>query len=117
MRVRIVLAVVLLLAGSAAVSIAVLRSVLLNRLDEEVQVRLSQEVEEFELLRSGLDPRTGEPFADLTSIFDIYFAREVPDEGESLLAFVDGVLYAARRRGSRRPSSTGWRWRTARRAS
>jgi signal transduction histidine kinase len=97
MRVRIVLAVVLLLAGSAAVSIAVLRSVLLNRLDEEVQVRLSQEVEEFELLRSGLDPRTGEPFADLTSIFDIYFAREVPDEGESLLAFVDGVLYESKR--------------------
>jgi two-component system, OmpR family, sensor kinase len=97
MRVRIVLAVVLLLAGSAAVSIAVLRGVLLNRLDEEVQVRLSQEVEEFELLRSGLDPRTGEPFADLTSIFDIYFAREVPDEGESLLAFVDGVLYESKR--------------------
>jgi len=97
MRVRIVLAVVLLLAGSAAVSIAVLRSVLLNRLDEEVQVRLNQEVEEFELLRSGLDPRTGEPFADLTSLFDIYFAREVPDEGESLLAFVDGVLYESKR--------------------
>jgi two-component system, OmpR family, sensor kinase len=97
MRVRIVLAVVMLLAGSAAVSIAVLRGVLLNRLDEEVQVRLSQEVEEFELLRSGLDPRTGAPFADLTALFDIYFAREVPDEGESLLAFVDGVLYESKR--------------------
>jgi signal transduction histidine kinase len=97
MRVRIVLAVVMLLAGSAAVSIAVLRGVLLKRLDEEVQVRLNQEVQEFELLRSGLDPRTGEPFADLTSLFDIYFAREVPDEGESLLAFVDGVLYESKR--------------------
>lgn len=97
MRVRIVLAVVLLLAGSAAVSIAVLRNVLLNRLDEEVRVRLTQEVEEFDLLRSGLDPRTGEPFADLKAVFDIYFAREVPDEGETLLAFVDGVLYESAR--------------------
>ncbi len=97
MRVRIVLAVVLLLAGSAAVSIAVLRSVLLNRLDDEIRLRLRQEVEEFELLRSGLDPRTGAPFADLQAIFDIYFAREVPDEGETLLAFVDGVLYESAR--------------------
>jgi hypothetical protein len=40
MRVRIVLAVVLLLAGSAA--ILVLRSVLLDRLDEEIEVRLRQ---------------------------------------------------------------------------
>lgn len=97
MRVRIVLAVVLLLAGSAAVSIAVLRNVLLNRLDEEIQVHLSQEADEFDLLRSGLDPRTGEPFTDLASLFDIYFAREVPDEGESLLAFVDGELYESAR--------------------
>jgi signal transduction histidine kinase len=97
MRVRIVLAVVVLLAGSAAVSIWVLRGVLLDRLDEEVEVRLRQEVEEFELLRSGLDPRTGSPFADLTALFDIYFAREVPDEGETLLAFVDGGLYESAR--------------------
>jgi signal transduction histidine kinase len=97
MRVRIVLAVVLLLAGSAAVSILVLRSVLLARLDEEVEVRLRQEVEEFDLLRSGLDPRTGVAFADLRALFDIYFAREVPDEGETLLAFVDDVLYESAR--------------------
>jgi two-component system, OmpR family, sensor kinase len=97
MRVRIVLAVVLLLAGSAAVSILVLRSVLLDRLDEEIEVRLRQEVEEFDRLRSGLDPRTGGAFADLRSLFDIYFAREVPDEGETLLAFVDGELYQSAR--------------------
>lgn len=100
MRVRIVLAVVLLLAGSAAVSIAVLRNVLLNRLDQEIQVQLRQEADEFDLLRSGLDPLTGQAFADLTSIFDIYFAREVPDEGETLLAFVDGDLYESTRAGS-----------------
>jgi signal transduction histidine kinase len=97
MRVRIVLAVVLLLAGSAAVSILVLRSVLLARLDEEVQVRLNQEVEEFELLRGGVDPRTGTEFARLEALFDVYFAREVPDEGETLLAFVDGELYESAR--------------------
>jgi two-component system, OmpR family, sensor kinase len=97
MRVRIVLAVVLLLAGSAAVSILVLRSVLLDRLDEEIGVRLRQEVEEFELLRGGVDPRTGTAFAELEALFDVYFAREVPDEGETLLAFVDDRLYESAR--------------------
>lgn len=44
------------------------------------------------------DPRTGAPFAgDLPAIFDVYYSREVPDEGETLLAFVEGDLYASRR--------------------
>jgi two-component system OmpR family sensor kinase len=98
MRVRIVAAVVLLLALSAGVSIVILRGVLLQRLDEEISVDNRQEVEEFELLAGGLDPRTGQPFGqDLPAIFDLYFAREVPDEGETLLAFVDGDLYRTER--------------------
>jgi len=94
MRVRIVLAVVVLLAFSAAVSIFFLRSVLLDRLDEEITVALGREAEEFEILADGIDPRTGEAFGDdFRAVFDLYFAREVPDEGETLLAFVDGTLY------------------------
>jgi signal transduction histidine kinase len=97
MRVRIVLAVVLLLAGSAAVSILVLRNVLLARLDDELALNLSQEVEEFDLLQSGLDPSTGKPFDGLRPIFDVYFSREVPDEGETLLAFLGDRLYKSAR--------------------
>ena len=94
MRFRIVAAVVVLLAASAAVSIFALRAVLLERLEEEILVDLRQEMEEFELLAEGLDPRTGEPFGDdIQSVFDIYFAREVADEGETLLAFVESELY------------------------
>lgn len=94
MRVRILAAVVLLLAASAAVSIIVLREVLLDRLDEEIEIDLRQEVEEFELLAGGVDPSTGESFAgDVTGVFDVYFSREVPDEGETLLAFAGEELY------------------------
>jgi signal transduction histidine kinase len=94
MRVRIVLAVVLLLALSSAVAIVLLRNVLLDRLDEEISVALSREAEEFVILADGIDPRTGEPFGeDFTAVFDLYLAREVPDEGETLLAFVDGELH------------------------
>ncbi|HZI45041.1 MAG TPA: HAMP domain-containing sensor histidine kinase [Ilumatobacter sp.] len=93
MRVRIVLAVVVLLALSAGISIILLRNVLLDRLDEEITVALEREAEEFEILAGGLDPRTGEPFGDdFGAMFDLYFAREVPDEGETLLAFIDGRL-------------------------
>ena len=94
MRVRIVLAVVVLLALSAGASIILLRNVLLDRLDEEITVALEREAEEFEILADGMDPRTGEPFGDdFRAVFDLYFAREVPDEGETLLAFVDGRLH------------------------
>jgi two-component system, OmpR family, sensor kinase len=94
MRVRILAAVLVLLAGSSAVSIGLLRSALLQRLDEEISVALERETEEFELLADGLNPRTGQPFdGDLTAVFDIYFAREVPDDGETLLAFRGPVLH------------------------
>jgi two-component system OmpR family sensor kinase len=98
MRVRILAAVVVLLAASAAVSIVVLRSVLRDRLDEEITVDLSQEVEEFELLATGTDPTTGRPFGgDIRAVFDVYFEREVPDEGETLLAFIGDELYRSAR--------------------
>ncbi|MHA6780360.1 ATP-binding protein [Pseudonocardia saturnea] len=94
MRVRILAAVLVLLAGSSAVSILLLRGVLLTRLDEEVGVALERETEEFQLLVDGLNPRTGEPFGgDLTAVYDVYFAREVPDDGETLLAFLGPDLY------------------------
>ena len=95
MRVRIVLAVVVLTAMSAAVSLIILRGVLLDRLDDEITVNLRREAEEFQILAGGIDPSTGEAFGqNFRAVFDLYFAREVPDEGETLLAFVDGELHA-----------------------
>lgn len=94
MRVRIIAAVLVLLAGSSAVSIFLLRGVLLTRLDEEVGVALARETEEFQLLAGGIDPRTGQAFGgDVTAVFDVYFAREVPDDGETLLAYRGSGLY------------------------
>lgn len=98
MRVRILAVVVGLLLLSSVGSVLLLRAVLFERLDQEVRLDLDQEAAEFELLRAGTNPQTGEPFGgDLPAIFDVYFAREVPDEGEALLSFVDGELYESRR--------------------
>jgi two-component system, OmpR family, sensor kinase len=98
MRVRILAALVILLAGSSAISIVVLRNGLLTRLDEEVKVDLRKEAEEFQLLATGLSERTKPPLGDnLKVIFDLYLRREVADEGESLLAFIGDDLYRLER--------------------
>jgi two-component system OmpR family sensor kinase len=104
-RVRILAAVVVLLAGSSAVSIMLLRSALLQRLDDEITTSMRRETEEFALLTGGLNPRTGAPFSgDLHAMFDLYFAREVPDEGETLLAFIGDELYLTERAPNAMPA-------------
>lgn len=94
-RTRVVVATIALLALSTALSVVVMRQVLLERLDEEITDGLHQEVNEFRRLAGGNDPETGEPFGDdLRAILDTYFSRNVPNEGEALLSFVDGRPHA-----------------------
>ncbi len=98
MRLRILAVVILLLFFSSLGSVLLLRGALLQQLEDEIADSLERESEEFQLLSEGNDPRTGEPFdGDVEAIFDVYFAREIPDEGESLLSFVDGELYESAR--------------------
>ncbi len=95
MRVRIVAVIIALQLASAVGAVVLLRTVLYDRLDDEIRVSLDREAEEFRLLGQGIDPDTAEPFdGDLPAIFDTYFRREVPDEAETLLAFYGDELYA-----------------------
>jgi HAMP domain-containing protein len=97
-RLRIFAVVAGLLLISSLASVFLLRALLLDQLDAEVESQLKAETEEVMLLRDGDDPDTGRPFAgDLRALFDVYFSREVPDEGEALLAFVAGKLYQSSR--------------------
>lgn len=92
-RTRILASYVVLLALSAVVSILAIRQVLIVRLDDQVNDALDQEMVELDNLRAGIDPETGQPFASLRRLFDIYFARNAPGDDEAMLAFVDGNLY------------------------
>jgi two-component system, OmpR family, sensor kinase len=92
-RTRILASYVILLALSAVVSILAIRQVLIVRLDDQVNDALEQEMHELDNLRAGIDPETGQPFASLRRLFDIYFARNAPGDDEAMLAFVDGNLY------------------------
>ncbi len=78
-RVRILAVVVILLVvssiGSEFGSVFLLRAVLLQRLQDEVEESLRREVEEFQLLSTGTNPETGQPFdGDLRAVFDVYLA-------------------------------------------
>lgn len=93
MRLRILVTTVVLLAAFFAVSLLQLRNTLIDRLDDEIETQLEREVEEFELLAEGTEPGVRSvAFDDVSALFDFYFAREVPDEGETLIGFIDGEL-------------------------
>lgn len=93
-RTRVLLAFVVLLALSTVSSLVLVRQILVVRVQDEITSELTQETQEFRRLASGNDPRTGEPFGtDLKAIYDVYFSRNVPSEGEALLALLDGRKY------------------------
>ncbi len=93
-RTRILAAFVILLVFSTVLSVLAIRQLLLVRTADRVDAALTQEIEEFRTLVRGRDPATGELFRGrLNLIFDTYFRRNVPGEGETLIAFIDGERY------------------------
>jgi signal transduction histidine kinase len=93
-RTRILAAYVFLFALSAAIGLLAFRQSLQIQLEDRVDDALRQETFEFDrLLTDGRDPETGEAFASLTALFDVYFARNVPSRDEAFIGFVEGELY------------------------
>jgi two-component system OmpR family sensor kinase len=83
------------MAFSTLLSVLAIRQVLLARTADRVDLALTQEVEEFRQLVSGNNPADGEPFRGrLRLIFNTFFDRNVPGEGETLIAYVDGRQHA-----------------------
>jgi signal transduction histidine kinase len=93
-RTRILAAFVILMAFSTLLSVLAIRQLLLVRTADRVDAALTQELEEFRALVRGRDPATGEPFGGrLNLVFDTYFRRNVPGEGETLIGYLDGERY------------------------
>lgn len=94
LRMRLLGWALLLLAVASVGSVLAVRQVLLNQQENRVTADLEQEVAEFRLLAGGRDPATGEPFgADVARLADTYLERNTPQEGESVLLFVDGEFH------------------------
>ncbi|WP_369974919.1 sensor histidine kinase [Thermobifida halotolerans] len=89
-RVRIMTWVVLLMAAVLALVNIVVWQTLETEVSERVDRALDQEMAEFEeFAAAGVDPRTGESFTDLDSLFRVHLSRQHPDRHEIIFGHVD----------------------------
>lgn len=59
-----------------------------GRIDRSIDTALAQEISEFRALeRTGVDPDTGEPFASVDRLLEVFLQRNLPDDYEMLFAF------------------------------
>jgi signal transduction histidine kinase len=90
-RARILVSIVVLLAFSTVLSVLAIRELLLARTSDRIDEEITQEVGEFRALAGGRNPRTGKLFrGDLPAIYETYFSRNVPAQGETVIGYADG---------------------------
>jgi two-component system OmpR family sensor kinase len=93
-RLRILAVWVPIIALSLAESIVAAREVLLERTDERIAHELSQEVKELRAFaREGLNPESGRPWSRVEQLLALNLSRNIPEENQTMLAFVDGRPY------------------------
>lgn len=90
-RTRILVWYVALMALATVASVLVLRRVLTVQVDSHIDAALVQESRELRDLAGGRDPETGERFrGDVARIFEVFLSRNIPEENEAYLTFIDG---------------------------
>ncbi|MEB3359192.1 MAG: HAMP domain-containing sensor histidine kinase [Synechococcales bacterium] len=95
-RTQIVFWLAALISLSIVISVVTIRQVLSAQMLERVQRSLEQETEEVQRLVNGRNPATGLPFGDdVAAIFDVFLSRNIPENDEFLLTFLNGELYQA----------------------
>ncbi|MGW5732099.1 MULTISPECIES: ATP-binding protein [Streptomyces] len=88
-RVRILLWLLFVMAVALTAVVATTRSVLLRDVDHRIDRLLAQETGEFtNLVREGVDPRTGEKFTDPDPLLRLFLERQYADPDEELLGLV-----------------------------
>ncbi|OOC56228.1 MULTISPECIES: sensor histidine kinase [Nocardiopsis] len=91
-RLLIMAWVVLLMAAVLALTNVVTWSALTAKNDERVDRALSQETSEFqEFAAEGVDPDTGEPFTDVSTLVQVHLRHQYPDRAEILFGWVEGT--------------------------
>lgn len=91
MRLRITVLVAVLVGltlGGAGLIVYVIET---QRLEAQTTDEVDQELDEFgRLYGDGTDPETGEPFASVIDVLDLFMRRNVPDDDELLVGWVVG---------------------------
>jgi two-component system OmpR family sensor kinase len=93
-RFRILFWYVLILGLALSAAVFVERRVLIVQLEERIDEALVQEISELRRLARGRDPLTGERFrGDVPRIFDVFLRRNIPEENETYVTFLNGDPY------------------------
>lgn len=88
-RTRLTLALALLSALALTLAGALVYALESSRIHDRMVEQADQEFAEFDKLqRTGVDPRTGEPFADLTALMRVFLQRNVPSDDEVLAGWI-----------------------------
>ncbi|WP_347205794.1 sensor histidine kinase [Nocardioides marinisabuli] len=91
MRARISATVALLVAATLLLAGVLVYAIEARRLGEQTASAVDQELAELSALQEdGVDPTTGEPFADVATLLRLFMERNVPDDDELLVGWVTG---------------------------
>lgn len=95
-RQRVVASYVGLLAAAIVVTLFASWLALVDRMEDDIESALAQEIEEVRRLSGGTDPATGQPFGDdVAAIFRKFLSRNVPSDAEAFFTYIDGQLFLA----------------------
>jgi signal transduction histidine kinase len=90
-RARLLFRYVALLALTLLAAILVVREVLLTRVDDRIDVRLTHEIQEVQAVAAMTDPETGQPYgAHIRSFFLAFLPTDPPEPAETDFTFVNG---------------------------
>ena len=93
-RTQILFWLAALISLSIMISVVTIRQILSAQMLERIQRSLNQEIEEIQRLVDGRDPSNGQPFGNnVAAIFDVFLSRNVPENDEFLITFLNGRLY------------------------
>ena len=88
-RTRITALIALLTAVAMAGAGLLVYALESSRIERSVTSQINQEIAEFRELRR--DPNTGRPFDDVERVLEVFLTRNVPDDDEMLVGYVDGA--------------------------
>jgi len=103
-RTRITVVIALLTAAALAGAGLLVYALESSRIERAATSQINQEIAEFRELR--IDPDTGRPFDDVESVLRVFLTRNVPDDDEMLVDYVEGARSGNAPRTAARPSST-----------
>ncbi|MCP5821118.1 hypothetical protein NL352_27465, partial [Klebsiella pneumoniae] len=88
---RITAAVAALTAATLALAGLLVYAIERDRLEEQTRAAVDQELQEFGRIQAeGLDPTTSEPFQDVAAMLELFFLRNIPDDDELLVGWIEG---------------------------